>query len=249
MHIFVRLRMHERVCVFTLRSSQKNWNTMYNNSRSFLTVSCQYTPALIRRSHRAWAGLCVHEILSDSCWDFQKRCLCLLKRNKTAPCMLLSVGVLQPFAELFIPMCTSNFTLLTKITKHYLNQNQYYSQNQWIKRNDTEHLASGPWLPFFQASAPFYNVTALPALLQKTKMKKAYLTLAVSNVCGQQRTTRPPHATARSSFLVRSVSQAYHRQKAVLEDFIERSCGRSLTVVFGFTWQSTSFFCSTHMST
>lgn len=196
--------MHERVCDFTLRASRKNWNTMYNNSRSFLTSSSQYTPALISRSHRAWAGLCVREILSDSCWDFQKRCLGLLKRDKPAPCMLLLVGVLQPFTELFIPTCTSNFTLLTKITKHYLNPR--YPQNQWIKRNDTEHLASGPWLPFFQASAPFYNVTALPALLQKTKMKKAYLTLAVSNVHGQQRTTRPPHATARSSLLARSVS-------------------------------------------
>lgn len=45
--------------------------------------------------------------------------------------MLLLVGVLQPFTELLIPMCIPNFALLTtKITKPYLNQNQY-PQPQW----------------------------------------------------------------------------------------------------------------------
>lgn len=87
--------------------------------------------------------------------------------------MLSLAGVLQPFTQQ-ISLCIPNFALLmTKIIKHYLNRSQY-PQAPVVLQGMTQNILSlSPEFPIFQANAPFYNLTALPALLQKTKMTKA----------------------------------------------------------------------------
>lgn len=57
--------------------------------------------------------------------------------------------------------------------KHHLNWSQY-PQAPVVLQEMTENILSlAPEFLIFQANAPFYNLTALPALLQKTKMTKA----------------------------------------------------------------------------
>lgn len=61
-------------------------------------------------------------------------------------CMFLLVNVVQSFTEFKYPIRISNFASLVK---NLLLKSEPISPAQsGIKRNNTKHLASGPWLPY-----------------------------------------------------------------------------------------------------